>query len=167
MLGLRRIVLGIVVVAAAVAGPWGAGPASADPDAGVCTVGGGFTYGPGLGPVPAAQAVGGALAVTCVVVGDETGLWTLPFAGTSFESCLGGEGTELWAAAATSPEGPVIGGGFTYVRVGTYVVMHGTIATPGEVHTFVATIGWAPFGPFCLPPTPGGTVVNGPAIITD
>ncbi|MEA3076765.1 MAG: hypothetical protein QOF60_1673 [Actinomycetota bacterium] len=168
MPGLRRVVLGVVLVAAAMVWPGAAPPAAADPDAGVpCTVVGAFTYGPGLGPVPAAQAVGGGLTVTCVLVGDEAGVWTLPFAGTSVEGCLGGEGTELWAAAATGPEGPVTGGGFTYVRAGLTMDLYGTINAAAEVHQLVAHIDWLPVGPFCVPPTVAGVTVSGLGVITD
>jgi hypothetical protein len=164
---LLRALAVLGLVAAMVTVP-AASPAVADPDAGVpCTIIGGYTYAPGLGPVPAATAVGGALTVTCLLVGDEAGVWTLPFAGTSFEGCLAGVGTELWTPAATGPEGPVVGGGFTYVRAGFGMEVYGTITAAAEVHTFVGHIFWSPLGPFCIPPTPAAATVAGFAVITD
>jgi hypothetical protein len=164
--GLRRVVVVIAVVAMGLVAP---GSAHADPDAGVCTVTGAFTYAPGLSPVPAAQAVGGGLTVTCLVLGDEAGVWTLPFAGTSFEGCAGGFGTELWGAGVT-PEGAVGPGpaGFTYVRVGPQMDLYGTIPVPAvaEVHQFVAHLAWAPGPGGCIPPWVGA-LVTGFAVITD
>jgi hypothetical protein len=160
---LRCLVL--TVMATALLAVPSAAPAGADPDAAPCTVTGAFTYAPGLGPVPAAQAIGGGLVVTCIVVGDDAVVWTLPFAGTGFDNCLSGIGTELWTPAAVG-EGPVVAGGFTYVRTSPFAMeLYGTITAAAEVHTFVAHVVWAPAGA-CLPPTVLATV-TGVGVITD
>ncbi|MEA3076766.1 MAG: hypothetical protein QOF60_1674 [Actinomycetota bacterium] len=158
---VRTLVL--VMVATVVLAVPTAAPAGADPDAAPCTVTGFFTYAPGLTPVPAAQAIGGGLTVTCLVVGDDALVWTLPFAGTGFDNCLSGIGTELWTPAAVG-EGPVVAGGFTYVRSSPFAMeLYGTITAAAEVHTFVAHVVWAPAGA-CLPPTVLATVTGAGAI---
>jgi hypothetical protein len=167
---LLRLALSTAVL---VGGSVAVSPAAhADTDAAVCGAAATWTYAPALGPAPVpATAVGGTMVLNCVGL-DDGGPWTLPFAGASLEGCMVGTGTMAWGAASVGPEGPVTGGTFTYYRVGSHIVLSGTIFTPGppiETHTLAAEMEWlpAPFPPPpCTPPTAAG-VSTGPAVLTD
>jgi hypothetical protein len=151
MLGSRFRRLAVAVIASVVVLGTGlvAPPAAhADPEPSVCTANIAFAYAPAITVVPGPPvAVTGTMVLNCLVLGDDAGMWTLPFFGPALlESCVGGQGAMAWGVGATSPEGPVgPGGGFTYAHgyAGAMLVT-GTIPVGPETHTFAAVMEWLP-----------------------
>ncbi|MDQ1445665.1 MAG: hypothetical protein QOI20_2129 [Acidimicrobiaceae bacterium] len=143
---LRVVVLAVVMLGGVVMAP----PAAyADPEPSHCTANMSFTFpAPGITAVPAPiAAFGGTLVLNCLVLGDDAGLWTLPFTATAtLESCLSGSGTGVWLAGGFAPDGAVIPGpGFSYNHVlGGLMAMNGFIPIGPELHTFVASMVWLP-----------------------
>ncbi|HEV7886425.1 MAG TPA: hypothetical protein VGO92_02630 [Acidimicrobiales bacterium] len=150
MLGstLRRLVVVVAAVVAVLGAGLATGPAAhADPEPSACTANIAFAYGPGITALPAPTAVTGTMVLTCPLLADDAGMWTLPFAGPApLETCEAGQGAMAWGVGATSPEGPVgPGGGFTYVHgYAGLTAVNGTIPVGPELHTFVATLVWLP-----------------------
>ncbi|MDQ1445664.1 MAG: hypothetical protein QOI20_2128 [Acidimicrobiaceae bacterium] len=153
----------------------GAGAVQAEPEPVVCAVVGTLTFAPGLGVVPVAQAVGGTLTLTCPVLGDDAGVWTLVFAGVGLDSCEAGAGSAVWIApsAGPFPEGAVAGPGISYTHVGPFAIdLAGTVPSagpPAEVHEFTAHLAWttAPAGLACVAPPVGAVGVGGVALMAE
>jgi hypothetical protein len=142
------------------------GPAHAlpDVDAAACTAGGPATHSL-ITLIPAPATYAATLTLACVVAGngDDGGAWTLNVtAAGPLESCAEGEGAGTITGGTSAFDGAVIGGGFTYVRIGNVIQAVGTIFTAldgATGHPFSAELVYLPTVPGC-PDSGVGTVTG-------
>lgn len=167
MLSKTKLVASVAGLFLVASGWVGAVSASASgPDPVVCTVSGSVTSS-GIGLTAKAGAFSfTSVSIVCTdgpVGSDDAGVWTVSASGTTAnETCAAAVIDSGTITGGTSPhDGAVNGGTFSGNRVGTAVVVTGTITTAGssspgddpnpETHNFTASLTFSPTNGICDP----------------